>query len=407
MNNEASQRQIRVALGSVPKDGGTFTFFRNLRPALLPHGIDLRCVTVGLEEARLQEADYISDGCHLLAPRSLNLKTQARAFSDWCADEKIDIAMGINSAAILSSLPHLDRKIRVMARCANAFDQGYRVTMSGRDRLMRIVALSPRLRDDLVAGYGADPDRIELIPNGIDPQRFEKAAATPRGTKERLELGFLGRLEHGQKGVNHLPDLVDKLHAMNVPFRLRIAGKGRDKHALESAMVQHIAANRVEFMGTLGPQDVPDFLGETDIFVFTSRFEGMPNALLEAMMAGCVPVCFNIAGITDFMLEHKENGFLCGQGETAEMARFIATLSADRVQLQTVARDGAENARHRFTNAVSATAYARLFKDVMQEPLPAFEPKPWQTFSGDPNFPKTWKRYIPHRIKSALRNLKR
>jgi len=54
--------EIIVALGSVPKDGGTFTFYRNLRPALFGHGIDMSCVTMGWQEAQLWEDGYADDG---------------------------------------------------------------------------------------------------------------------------------------------------------------------------------------------------------------------------------------------------------------------------------------------------------------------------------------------------------
>lgn len=397
------QPQIRVAFGSVPKDAGTFTFYRNLRPALLGHGIDLRCVSLGRDDAHLSEADYIDEGCHLLVPRSSSLKRQARAFSDWCEAERIDIVMGINSAGILSALPHLPNRVRIMSRCANAFDHGYRITMSGRERLMRIIALSPRLRDDLVADYGADPDRIELIPNGIDPVRFDVAADVPRGQGEKLELGFLGRLEHGQKGVLHLPAIVDALHAREVPFRLRIAGKGRDGDQLRDALAAHEAAGRVEFLGAIGPDQIPDFLAETDVFVFTSRFEGMPNALLEAMMAGCVPVCFNIKGITDFMIEPGLTGSLHDQGNAESLADTIASLAKDRASLQAQHEYGARQARARFSNAKAAKAYAALFQALIQETPPAVEPLPWRDFKDDPNFPQTWRRFIPPALKKMIK----
>ena len=144
---------IRVALGAVPKDGGTFTFYRNLRPAIKAYGIDLRCVTVGRREAELWEPGYADDGCVLLAPKTRSIKKQAQAFVAWCEEESIDIVIGLNSEAILSALPHLPEHIRVMSRCANAFDHGYRITLSCEPRLARIVAITPRLQKDLVESY--------------------------------------------------------------------------------------------------------------------------------------------------------------------------------------------------------------------------------------------------------------
>ena len=188
--SEHPHKLVKVAFGSVPKDSGTFTFYRNIRPALAKRGISLYCVTVGAPQARLWEEAYVDDGCVLLAATSLNMKRQAQVFTKWCTDNDIDCVMAINSEGILSAIPHLPAHIRVLSRCANAFDHGYRITMSGRERLARIIALTPRLRDDLVADYGADPAKVVLIPNGIDAAKFEAAAQRERGTGARLELGF-------------------------------------------------------------------------------------------------------------------------------------------------------------------------------------------------------------------------
>jgi len=122
---------IKVAFGSVPKDGGTFTFYRNIRPALKARGIELFCVTVGKPQSRLWEDAYVDDGCVRLAATSYSMKRQAQVFTDWCTDNDIDCVMAINSEGILSAIPHLPERVRVLSRCANAFDQGYRVTMSG------------------------------------------------------------------------------------------------------------------------------------------------------------------------------------------------------------------------------------------------------------------------------------
>lgn len=203
-----ASKLIKIALGSVPKDGGTFTFYRNIRPGLKDHGIDMRCVSVGKQEAGLWDPDFVDDGCVLLAENEGDVKNQAMDFVDWCDQSEVDIVMGINSFAILSALPHLPENIRVMSRCANAFDHGYQITLSGRARLARIIATTPRLKNDLINLYGADGKKIELIPNGISPERFNSAAEKLRGNKKAIRLGFMGRLEHNQKGVLFLPDIM-------------------------------------------------------------------------------------------------------------------------------------------------------------------------------------------------------
>jgi glycosyltransferase involved in cell wall biosynthesis len=385
---------IKFAFASVPKDGGTFTFYRNLRPALLEYGIDMRCVAVGKAQAQLWEEDYVDEGCVLLAPNTRNIKKQAMVFAEWCEDEQIDILMGINSEAILSALPHLPERIRVLSRCALGFDHGYRITLSSKERLARIVATTPRLAHDLVNQYSADPAIMQLIPNGIAPEPFENAANTPRGQQFMLQLGFLGRLEHNHKGVFHLPRIVRELNTRGISFKLRIAGKGKHRKALESEMSEEIKGGQVEFLGALNPREVPRFLAETDVFVFTSRVEGCPNALLEAMMAGCVPVLWLIEGITDFIIEDGKTGFICPVGDYACFAKHVGTLARDRNTLQTMSEQVLSSARSHFTHYKAALAYADLIKKVMAESPPPWIPKSWDEFLGDPNFDHNWKEYI-------------
>ena len=396
--------RIIFAFGSVPKAGGTFTFYRNLRPEFIKLGIDIRCVSVGKEQARLWDAGYSDEGCVLLAASTSNVKKQAMAFAEWCDQESVDIVMGINSEAILSSFPHLPEKIRVMSRCANAFDHGYRITLSGAERLAAMIATTPRLEYDLVNRYAADPDKLHLIPNGINPEPFNVAASRVRGSKELLQLGFLGRLEDNQKGVFHLPKIVRELNRRDINFQLRIAGKGKHRAILEREMAKEVASGQVEFIGAIPAGSVPDFLGSLDIFVFTSHFEGCPNALLEALMAGCVPVSWLIDGITDYIIQDGETGFVLPVGDYEAFAQVVFTLDADRKSLGLMSAAAAKSARDRFTHQRAAKAYAKIIQEVMRLSPPSWKVKPWSEFQGDMNFTHTWRDWIPGQIKSVIRN---
>jgi len=401
-----TKKPIIIAFGSIPKDGGTFTFYRTLRPKLLELGIDMRCVSVGKDEAKLWEEAFADEGCILLAAGTTDVKTQARAFADWCENDGVDVVMGINSVAILSALPHLPEKVRVMSRCANAFDHGYRITVSCYDRLARIVALAPRQVRDLCRDYGVDEGRICLIPNGIVPLLFDAAAQNRRGESSALRLGFLGRLEHNQKGVLFLPEILRHLRAKDVKFTFKIAGKGVHERALERELKYFIQKGLVEFVGPLPPSDVPGFLGDVDVFLFPSQFEGCPNALLEGMMAGCVPVAFQIEGITDFIVQDGLTGFVCPMADCEAFAARIAELSEHRDRLRQMAAAAANDARERFSQARTAAAYARLFKEVMQTPPPPWTPLPWSSFRADPAFANhnNWHSIFPKSFRRAINN---
>jgi glycosyltransferase involved in cell wall biosynthesis len=327
------------------------------------------------------------------------------AFSEWCEAERVEMVMGINSEAILSAIPHLSERIRVLSRCANAFDHGYRITMSGRDRLAAIVATTPRLKRDLVEKYAADPHLVKLIPNGIDPLPFDRAAARLRGTGKQLELGFLGRLEHNQKGVFHIPHIVRRLNQANVAFRLRIAGKGRHQATIERQLAAEVAAGQVEFLGAITPSEVPTFFGEIDVYLFTSHFEGCPNALLEALMAGCVPVSWLIEGITDYILNPGETGYISAVGDYESMASQIKTLADDRDRLRSMSSMAGKDARSRFSSEYAALGYARLFQSVLEMPAPGVVARPWSEFQADPNFEHSWSEIFPLKLRQRIRSV--
>lgn len=398
---------IKVAYGSVPKDGGTFTFFRNMRPLLLEHGIELTCVTVGRDQKDITDPKFVTEGCVQLAPASNSLKAQAQAFESWYRSEGIDIVFGVNSPGILSAIPHLPEGARVLARCANGFDEGYKLTLIGRERLMRIVALTPRLKDDLVSKYQVAPEDVVLIPNGAEQSRFDPTSRTP-SKGETLKLAFLGRLEHNQKGVLHLPPVLEDLDANGIDYHIEIAGRGKDEAELRDKLKSQIESGRVKFVGTLAPEEIPGFLTRADVYLFPSHFEGCPNALLEAMMAGTVPVAWQLHGITDFLIKDGQTGLLAETSNTKLFAEKIATLAKGPAKLERMRNSLLEDAQARFTTQTCKRAYVDFFQQIMGEKPAPIAPKEWSQFQPDPMFKERFiNRLMPAKSRAALKSLYR
>ena len=175
---------------------------------------------------------------------------------------------------------------------------------------------------------------------------------------------------------------------------------------MERELKTYIKDGCVTFLGPLPPTAVADFLSNVDMFLFPSQFEGCPNALLEGMMAGCVPVTFQIKGITDFIVQNGITGFVCPMADCEAFASRIAELSENRGRLRQMAAAAAYDARERFSQARAATEYARLIKDVMQIPPPVWTPLPWSSFRPDPAFtnPALWQRALPQSFRRAIDN---
>lgn len=392
--------------GSVPKDSGTFTFYRTIRKGLLAEGIDMRCLSVGYDEATLWNDQFADEGCLLLAAKETSVKRQAQIFTTWCEDNKVDLVMAVNSIAILSALPHLPQQIRVISRCANAFDHGYKISLSCYERLHRVVALAPKQIQELTTIYGAEKSRIVLIPNATKVERFELAAAKSRGEQKVLSLGFLGRIEHKQKGVLFLPEILQSLHDKKVAFKLTIAGKGIHDAELKSRLDFFVKNNMVKFIGQLHPDEIPEFLANTDIFLFPSLFEGSPNALIEAMMAGSVPAAWDLKGIIDCLVEDGVTGVLSEPADTIGLADKIALLAFDRPRLKIMSENVSSWASKNLSQTRLVKDYKMLIESVMNEPVKKWQPKLWKEFEVDKAFHATgWRRLIPKSIKRLIKSI--
>jgi glycosyltransferase involved in cell wall biosynthesis len=144
-------------------------------------------------------------------------------------------------------------------------------------RLAAVLAVSAEIRDLLAARLGLPPGLIRVVRNGVEPlvpaPRRRTTGAGP------LLVGGVGRLTR-QKGFDLLVEATRRLVQEGWPVEVRLAGAGRERDRLAAAA----AGLPVHLAGFT--DDVPGFLAALDVFCLPSRAEGLPLALLEAMMAG-------------------------------------------------------------------------------------------------------------------------
>jgi len=135
----------------------------------------------------------------------------------------------------------------------------------------------------------------------------------------------VGRLT-AQKGHEILLQVARLLQDGGVRFRLLIAGDGERRDELVALAGELDVQDRVEFLGFV--EDVPSLLRQADVFVFTSLWEGMSNALIEAGAAGTPVVAFHATSNPEGVLD-GETGFLVPVGDAEAFARRVRTLVED------------------------------------------------------------------------------
>ena len=195
-------------------------------------------------------------------------------------------------------------------------------------------------------------------------------AATGNAGRARAEFGIkardcvllsVGTLER-HKGHGVLLEALDRLVAkgLETPWRLIIAGgRGGDQHtALLESIKQKGFGDRVHI--ALNRNDIPDLLALADVFVMPSLWEGLPMAVLEAMVAGKAIVATGIAGIPEAIVDGRE-GLLVPPADVDRLAEALGNLIADPARRATLGDAAAARADKEFTVSVMAERYQALY----------------------------------------------
>jgi len=163
--------------------------------------------------------------------------------------------------------------------------------------------------------------RAKVIPIGVKvPSHLPlRSAEKP----EILRFIYHGILKQHQKRVLDLPRIVAAALELGIPLELTIAGAGPDEEILHAAAQSLVDRGAIHFTGVIGHDALGPLLEEHQGYLLPSEFEGMPNALLEAMAHACVPVVSHMSsGISDVIRE-GQNGYLAPCGDPHEFARCI------------------------------------------------------------------------------------
>jgi len=167
----------------------------------------------------------------------------------------------------------------------------------------KITVVHPSIRDYLCNRLRLPAERVEVIPIGIEVERYgrEDRAAC----RARLELGqqivfvFVGRLVP----VKNVPGIIAaflEVQSQGAPeARLLVVGDGEGRAACEELVRSHACGSRVTLLGE--QSDVRPFLAAADVFIMNSHSEGTPRALLEAMAMGLPGLCPAVGGIPDIL----------------------------------------------------------------------------------------------------------
>jgi glycosyltransferase involved in cell wall biosynthesis len=195
---------------------------------------------------------------------------------------------------------------------------------------------------------GADADRLEVVPYGVDTARFTPRPDSRAAVRARIGVApgdrlvvAAGRLVR-KKGFEYLIDAMAQLPGAH----LALGGDGDLAHELRARAGAVGVADRVHFLGNVSQDDVAGWFGAADVVAIPSvrddsgNVDGLPNTVLEALAAGAPVVATSAGGIGSVVLD-DQTGLIVPERDAAALARAVALLFDDparRLRLGEAAR---------------------------------------------------------------------
>jgi glycosyltransferase involved in cell wall biosynthesis len=233
--------------------------------------------------------------------------------------------------------------------------------LTARHATTKLIAVSERLRELYIERWGLPADQITAIMNAVPLAPF-LAVEPPRERPDgQLTITTIGRLSP-QKAHDVLLEAAALLFPRRPNLRLRLVGQGRLEGELRAQAARLGIADRVEFAGVRG--DVAAVLAESDIFVLSSRWEGVPVTAAEAMAAARPVVLTDVGGCRD-LVRHGAHGLLVPPGDPAALAAALEELADSPARRRELGIAARERARRELDMETFALRHEALYSDVL------------------------------------------
>jgi len=233
-----------------------------------------------------------------------------------------------------------------------------------------VIAVCEGARQAEIERTGVSPDKVVTVYNGVDlpfvvpdPQAVARMRCAFGVPAQGLLVGAVGRL-HPQKGFANLLVAVARVRERLPAIRLLLVGDGALRRELVARAEALGLAEVVTFAGSRG--DVPEILAALDLFVLPSLWEGLPNAVLEAMAAG-LPVVATAAGGTPELVVDGETGLLVPPGDVTALEEAIERLLRDPGLRRKMGEAGRKRVEGHFTIKQTVAQTVALYETLLRQ----------------------------------------
>ena len=239
-------------------------------------------------------------------------------------------------------------------------------------RCEAIIAVSEKVRKDLVSEYFLPPEKIKVIYNGVKAEKFanqqlidSKNRRLDRTINNRKTILYLGRLAK-EKGLDVLLQAFQETIQpfSHLTIQLLIVGSGPAFDPLNNRTEELGLTSAVKFIGKVPYENVPKYYQEADVFVYPSEaVEGLPMSVIEAMAAGLPVVASRIGGIPEAVID-GETGLLVKSGNVDELSTALSKLLMDDELRKKMGQRAREVAKEKFSQETMILETLKVLESV-------------------------------------------
>ncbi|GAB3461711.1 glycosyltransferase family 4 protein [Azotobacter salinestris] len=209
---------------------------------------------------------------------------------------------------------------------------------------------------------GVRTGKLQVLPNGLPPAPAVTYLRPPGAPGAPL-IGFIGRLST-EKGPDLFVELAIELCNRDPQLHAVLLGEGSLRDELQKAIDDAGLRERILLPGYR--TDLQAWLRALDVLVISSRSEGTPMVLLEAMQAGVPVAAFAVGGIPD-VLEHEATGLLSPPGEVGDLTRQVTRLLLDKALSRTLTDQARLAQLRHYHLPAQAERWRQLYRNAVRE----------------------------------------
>jgi len=228
-----------------------------------------------------------------------------------------------------------------------------------------VTAVSESLRQTTMQQLGIR-NRIDVVPNFIDPARYEQARDLP-GARKWAKPGERTLVHISNfRPLKRVIDVVDVFLRLReqVPCRLLMVGDGPERGRVEQHCRDTDACNSITFIGSLPL--IEEVLVGADLFILPSETESFGLAALEALSCKVPVICTNVGGLPEVVID-GENGFLHEIGDVEGMANSALELLMDEPMRRAFGEAGRRRSVEVYGQEPIVARYRSIYERVVEQ----------------------------------------